>query len=99
MAFQLQGRDVVHFGIILIYHMQDDILIGFVGLVAVVFPVAAFHVYLHMARPQLVADLDFCLQEIRARVGITVASGHYFNLLAFRSLQGFVCQSVLPKVV
>ena len=99
MSFQLQSWDVVDLQVVFIYHMQDDVFVGLVGLVAVTVPVAAFHVDFHMARPELVADLDFGLQEVGAGVGVAVACRHHLDRFAFRCLQVIVGQAVLPDIV
>ena len=99
MTFQLQSWDVVDLGVIFIYYMKYDVLIGFVVLVPVAIPIAAFHVNLHMSCPEFVANLDFGLKEVGARVGVAVACRHHFNRFAFRCLQVLVGQAVLPNIV
>ena len=66
MAFEFQSREVVGFRVVFINHMQDDVFVGFVALVAVAVPVAAFHMNFHMASPKFVADLDLGFQEVGA---------------------------------
>ena len=66
MPFQFYCGYAVDLGVVFVDHMQDDIFVGFIGLVAMAIPVAAFHVDFHMASPQFVADLDFRLQEVGA---------------------------------
>ena len=98
-AFQFQGQEAVGLGVVFVNYMQDDVLIGLVGLVSVSVPVAAFHMDFHMAGPKFVADLDFGFLEVRPGIGIAEAGRTHCNLLAFCGLQVVVGQSVLPEVV
>ena len=86
MAFQFQSRYVVDLDVVFVYHMQDDVLIGFVVLVSVSVPVGRFHMDFHMTRPKFVADLDFRFQEVGTRIGVTVACCNNTNRLAVGSL-------------
>ena len=87
MPFQFYCGYAVDLGVVFVDHMQDDILVSLVILVSMSVPVGRFHMNLHMASPEFVADLDFRLQEVGTRVGVAVACRHHFHRFAFRGLQ------------
>ena len=99
MAFQFQSRYVVDLDVVFIYHMQDDVIVGFVVLVSVAVPVGRFHMDFHMSRPEFVANLDFGFKEVRTRVSVAVTSRDNVNGFAFRGLQILVGQAVFPEII
>ena len=64
MPFQFYCGYVVDLGVVFVDHMQDDILVGFVVLMAMSIPVGRFYMNLHMSCPEFVANLDFGLKEV-----------------------------------
>lgn len=60
-------------------HMQDDIIIGRVGVVVVSKPVAAPEVQLHVAHPFRAVQFNLCPREVRTCIGVVNAGAEHLE--------------------
>ena len=62
--------------------MEDNVVVVGIAVVMVAKPVAGAQVYLYVARPQGVANLYGCTDEVWTSIGVVQARVEHFNALA-----------------